>query len=147
VKARHHTRSPSETPVRLPIASTQPVIASTQPVIASTQPVIASTQPVTRRQLLRMAPAAAVVAPLVGVWVAACSKSEPEVDCSDLSALTPAELAMRSRIGYQSRAPKGLECDKCVHWIAGTTPTCGKCRVMPGPVDSLGYCRLFAHKG
>ena len=101
---------------------------------------------VTRRQLLRLAPTAAVFVPVVGALASGCSKSEPEVDCTDLSALQPAEIQMRSSIGYQSHGPKDLTCDKCVHWVPGATPECGKCRVMPGPVEAAGYCRLYAPK-
>jgi hypothetical protein len=102
---------------------------------------------VTRRALLKLAPTAAVFVPVVGALFAACSKTEAGADCLDLSALAPQELQMRSNIGYQAHGPKDLTCDKCVHWIAGNTPSCGKCRVMPGPVEAGGYCRLYAPKG
>jgi hypothetical protein len=51
-------------------------------------------------------------------------------------------------VGYQARGPKPeLQCDQCVQWQAGPVATCAKCRVMPGPVDSVGYCRLFLKRG
>jgi hypothetical protein len=75
--------------------------------------------------------------------LAACAQSQPAVDCTDLSALSPDELQLRSQVAYQARGPNGLSCNKCFHWLAEATPNCGKCRVMPGPVDPMGYCKLF----
>ncbi|HEX2734736.1 MAG TPA: hypothetical protein VHM70_24190 [Polyangiaceae bacterium] len=101
-----------------------------------------STAPtISRRVTLLLAPAS-----LVGL-VFGC-KSEPKVDCTDVSAVSAPDLARRSALGYQVQAPKPeMACTLCVHYVAGATPDCGTCRVLPGPVSPAGYCKLFAAKG
>lgn len=88
-----------------------------------------------------------LLAPSLALGALGCSKPKA-IDCEDVSQLSASELALREQLQYRSRPPKPeLTCDRCIHYVEGEDPTCGACRVMPGPTAAQGYCKVFAPRG
>jgi hypothetical protein len=66
--------------------------------------------------------------------------------CQDLSGLSAEELRARETLEYQERSGEpGRTCAACLQFVepAGAD-TCGRCRLLGGPVHPLGSCRAFA---
>jgi len=62
----------------------------------------------------------------------------------DGATLSAEELEQRAKIGYTERAPKAdLTCVRCAQYVPAQAGDCGTCRVMPGPTNPQGYCKLF----
>lgn len=101
--------------------------------------------PIARREALRhLAVLSASVA--VPGLLAACSRKP---SCTDVSGLTPEELVMRNQTaGYVEKAPDPTKkCDVCVQWVPGPSENaCGGCKVVKGPINPEGWCKLFVAK-
>lgn len=49
---------------------------------------------------------------------------------------------------YQSQPHSGQECDGCVHFIAGKTPSAaGACTLVEGGISPKAWCVFFTAKG
>lgn len=100
----------------------------------------------TRRVWLRrVVPVALGVGGVVGV--AACSRREA-LKCDDVTGLPEEVTSLRQKLGYQEKAEKPeLACRNCAQWVEPSSPGCGTCRIMGGPIHPDGGCRVFAPKG
>lgn len=98
-----------------------------------------------RRDLLRGAAGLVVLA-----TAAACKKDSKPFTCTDVSALAPADTAIRTALGYvEPSTEAGKECAGCVQFVAAPADpqaTCGTCKLMKGPIHPKGYCKGFAPK-
>ena len=92
-----------------------------------------------RRDLLRSAAGLLVLS-----TAAACKgKASPSL-CTDLSALQPADTAVRTALGYvEPSTEPGKDCAGCVQFTAAPSDAgaCGSCKLMKGPIHPKGYCR------
>jgi hypothetical protein len=78
--------------------------------------------------------------------VAACTnRAMAALTCTDTSDLQTAQVKMRMRLEYDDVSPAaGLSCVKCANFIAPSAAgTCGMCKVLSGPINPGGHCRLF----
>ncbi len=58
-----------------------------------------------------------------------------------------AAKALQSVAMYQPEPHGQQECDRCVHFIPGKTPTApGTCQVVAGSISPHGWCVLFGPK-
>ncbi len=99
----------------------------------------------TRREALRHLVVLSASVAVPG-FLAGCSKKPT---CTDVSGLSPDELKMRNETAaYVDSAPDpSKRCDVCVQWVPGASPTaCGGCKVVKGPINPQGWCKLFAPK-
>ena len=69
----------------------------------------------------------------------------------NLSCLATGVLSTRDRIrrkafAYVASSPDGASesCANCKFYRSGSLDTCGTCSMVPGPIHSAGYCRLWA---
>jgi hypothetical protein len=90
------------------------------------------------------------VAAIVGVaGEAACSK-EKRLSCLDTSSLAPADAQFRTSpaVAYLDIAADAVKtCDQCQQFVQPPAPrTCGTCKVVKGPVNPRGGCKLFVAK-
>jgi hypothetical protein len=92
------------------------------------------------RRLAVFSAAAAVPAFLVGC------KSKP--NCNDITGLSPADAeARRTTAQYVEQAPDpAKKCEGCVQFQPGPANACGSCKVVKGPIDPNGYCKLWTKK-
>lgn len=97
-----------------------------------------------RRETIRLL----VVAPLVGVGLAACGKKSEPDSCTDVSALSDGEKTARSTLQYVDKSPEAdKRCELCNFYQASTDPAaCGGCQLVKGPIHPKGYCTAFAVK-
>jgi len=90
------------------------------------------------RHLVVMTASVAVPGLLLG-----CSKKQ---SCSDVTGLTPDEVQFRNNVAaYVEVAPDPTKkCDGCAQWTAAPAPgACGGCKVVKGPINAAGGCKLF----
>jgi len=99
-----------------------------------------------RRDMLQRTAALGVLAVAGGT---ACSK-EKRLVCTDTSGLEAADLALRTAptVAYMdTAADPSKTCDKCQQFIAAPAPNaCGTCKVVKGPINPRGGCKLFVAK-
>ncbi len=75
---------------------------------------------------------------------AACKK---ELACTDTSGLGPADVQLRTSLGYVDRSPQPEKlCLNCLHYKAAAENQCGGCAILKGPVHPKGYCNSWAAK-
>jgi len=107
---------------------------------------LASSDPafVSRRRLLGGAATAALT--LVGVGVAGCKKA-PLV-CDGLPGIAPADLQLRTTLEYKdtSLALDRLCVDCTLFVVAQAEDTCGTCKVVRGPINPKGTCKVFLRR-
>jgi hypothetical protein len=100
-----------------------------------------------RRDLLEQS---AVFGVVVVLGVAACGKERRALSCTDTTGLTPEELTVRTSpaVAYADIAvDPGKPCNRCQHFLpAPTANTCGACKVVKGPINPIGGCKLFVVK-
>jgi len=62
--------------------------------------------------------------------------------CTDLAALSAAEIATRNDYSYLDRSADGTElCRTCTYWRPSPRGDfCGACTLMKGPIHPLGTC-------
>jgi hypothetical protein len=81
---------------------------------------------------------------------AACKKESKPFTCTEVSALSPADTAVRTALGYVEPSPEpGKDCAGCVQFTASPSDAagaCGGCKLMKGPIHPKGYCKGFAAK-
>lgn len=101
-------------------------------------------RPITRRvALVRVA--ALPFATVVGLELVACSKGP---QCSDTSSLSPDDARLRTEIAaYVEQSPDPAKhCSGCVQFTSGGEKSCGTCKVVKGPINPGGSCKLFVAK-
>ena len=99
---------------------------------------------ITRRTaLLRVA--ALPFAAVISAELVACSK-QPQ--CTDVSGLSPDDARLRTEIAaYVEQSPDPAKlCAGCMHFTSAGDKACGSCKVVKGPINPGGTCKLFAAK-
>jgi hypothetical protein len=64
----------------------------------------------------------------------------------DVTGLSPEDVRVRNETAvYTELAPDpSKKCSGCAQWIPAATPTsCGGCKVVKGPINPDGWCKLF----
>ncbi len=100
---------------------------------------------VSRRGLLERGGALGVLA-LLGA--AACGKKPAAANCTDTTGVAPADVQVRTTVAYTDVSLEaGKMCQGCQQFIPppGGAP-CGTCKVVKGPINPKGYCKLFVAK-
>ena len=119
------------------------------------------TTELTRRAFLEKAAAAGALT-LGASLIAACKPNEgadkggdakpadkpadkPAAGCTDVSALTDAEMANRNALKYVDKSPDPAKnCSGCALYTPGSP--CGGCTVIKGPIAPDATCTAFAPK-
>jgi hypothetical protein len=101
---------------------------------------------VSRRGLLGRAATAALAVAGVGAAVAGCKKA-PLV-CDGLPGIAPADVQLRATLDYKDLSPAlDRQCVDCTLYVAPTKEdACGGCKVVRGPINPKGTCRVFLRK-
>jgi len=97
---------------------------------------------IARREILRhlvVFPVGAAVA----AGLAACSK-KPQ--CDSVGSLSHDDLTLRKdTAAYAEKSPDAAKtCAKCVQFVPASANACGTCKVIKGPINPEGTCKLFA---
>jgi hypothetical protein len=100
---------------------------------------------VTRREMLRhvVVLSGSLVAPAL---LLACSRKP---SCLDVTGLSPEDVRARTdTAGYTDVATDpAKKCNVCAHWVPAPSATaCGGCKVVKGPINPEGGCKLFVPK-
>lgn len=97
----------------------------------------------TRRQALLAS--AGAFSLLVGT--SGCKKAQP-LSCTNLQGLTPEEVQARTTLGYVDQTTDPTkQCSTCTQWVEPAGEGCGSCKVLKGPMNPNGFCKLYAKKG
>jgi hypothetical protein len=101
-------------------------------------------RPIARREALRHLAVFSAAAVVPGFLVG-CSKKP---SCEDVSGLAPGDVAMRQQTAvYVEAAPDpAKKCSLCVQYVPAGPNACGGCKVVKGPINPEGSCKLFAPK-
>ena len=100
----------------------------------------------TRRDLLVRGSSLGAMALLAGS-AAACSKSKAPLACTDTSALSAADLSVRTSLQYVDISTEpGKMCSNCQQFLPAAADQCGACKVVKGPINPGGYCKSFTAK-
>lgn len=102
---------------------------------------------ISRRDLLQKSAAVAGAFAVLG-GTAACSKNAPALMCTDTSGLAPADVTVRTTLGYTDVSVEpGKMCEKCQQFLPpAAANTCGNCKILKGPINPKGYCKSFVAK-
>jgi len=92
------------------------------------------------RQLVVLSAAAAVPA-----FASACSKKQ---SCTDVTGLAPEDVRVRNdTAAYVDLAPDASKkCALCAQYVPAAPDACGGCKVVKGPINPDGSCKLFVPK-
>jgi hypothetical protein len=97
-----------------------------------------------RREILGQSAALGALAVL---GTPGCSKPAPQLSCSDVSGLTPADVQIRTALAYvEVSMENGKSCSTCLQFLPAGPAVCGACKVVKGPINPRGYCKSFAPK-
>ena len=85
---------------------------------------------------------------LVALGTAGCGKGKRALSCTDTSALTPADVQLRTTLAYVDvSTDPNKTCTQCQQFIASPSPdACGTCKVVKGPINPKGNCKSFVVK-
>ena len=97
-----------------------------------------------RRSALRQV----IALPLVVSVPAALLGCSRDPKCDDTSGLSPEEKKARvDAAGYVDLSTDVMKrCDRCTHFVPGGENQCGTCKVVAGPINPKGTCKLFVVK-
>lgn len=79
----------------------------------------------------------------------ACSKPKAALSCMDTSGMAAPDLALRNSaaVTYLDLAAESAKtCSKCAQFLPAAPDACGTCKVIKGPINPNGGCKLFAPK-
>jgi hypothetical protein len=98
-----------------------------------------------RREALRHLAIFSAAAVVPGFLTSACSK---KLSCEDVSGLSPAELAMRRDTAAYAEASTdpAKKCSGCAQYEPKGADACGGCKVVKGPINPEGTCKLWVAK-
>lgn len=102
---------------------------------------------VPRREALRRLAVLSASIALPGVLFQTSCSNKPS--CSDVTGLTPEEVQARNVTNqYTETAPDpAKKCSGCAQWTgAPNAKSCGGCKVVKGPINPDGWCKLFVAK-
>jgi hypothetical protein len=85
---------------------------------------------------------------LVVVGTAACGKTRAPQACLDVAALAPDDAHVRTVLAYTEPAPDpDKSCGSCQQFVAAADAgKCGACKVLKGPINPDGTCKVFTPK-
>lgn len=97
-----------------------------------------------RREALRHLAIFSAAAVVPGFLVA-CSKKP---SCEDVTGLAPADLAVRQQTAAYTEvaADAAKKCSLCAQYQPAGPNACGTCKVVKGPINPEGGCKLFVPK-
>jgi hypothetical protein len=98
-----------------------------------------------RRAMLRRL-AVLSVAVVTPPWLSGCSRKP---SCADVTGLSPDDVRARNDTAAytETSADPVKKCSGCAQWIGAPTPTsCGGCKIVKGPINPEGSCKLFTPK-
>jgi hypothetical protein len=86
-----------------------------------------------------------LLALVVAPSLAACNR---ELECTDISQLSAADVELRKRaLGYMDQSPEPERtCSGCQQFKPKGEKACGGCVVVRGPINPKGRCRKWAAK-
>ncbi len=92
------------------------------------------------RRLVVLSAAAATPA-----WLVGCSKKP---NCTDVTGLSPDDVTMRNTTAaYVDQAPDpAKKCSGCIQYTPAAPNACGGCKVVKGPINPDGWCKLYVAK-
>jgi hypothetical protein len=95
-----------------------------------------------RRDVLRKT---AALGAFAAFGTAACSKQPAPLACTDTSALSPADLAVRTSLAYVDTSVQvGKTCSNCQQFVpTAAANACGTCKVVKGPINPNGNCKAY----
>jgi hypothetical protein len=97
-----------------------------------------------RRDLLQQT---AAMGALAAFGATACKEKTPPLACTDTSALSPADLQIRTVLAYVDTSMEpGKTCSGCQQFLPAATNACGACKVVKGPINPGGNCKSFVAK-
>lgn len=99
-----------------------------------------------RRTMLRhlVVLSASVATP---AWLLGCKGSKPS--CTDVTGLSPDDVNVRNvTAAYVDQTPDATKkCSGCVQYLpAAAANACGGCKVVKGPINPEGWCKLYVPK-
>jgi hypothetical protein len=101
-------------------------------------------QKISRREVLSNVAALGAVA---AFGATACSKSPAALNCTDVTGLSPADVTVRTSLGYSDVSMEaGKSCTGCQQFVPAAPNACGTCKVVKGPINPKGYCKSFVAK-
>jgi len=85
------------------------------------------------------------LAAVVGAELSGCARGPK---CDDTSGLSADDARTRTEIAaYVEQAPDPTKrCALCIQFVPGGKDACGSCKVVKGPINPNGYCKLFQPK-
>jgi hypothetical protein len=97
--------------------------------------------PIHRREALRHLAVLSAAAVVPGL-LAGCSKKP---SCEDVTGLSPADVAVRRDTAayVETAADPAKRCALCAQYLAAAANACGSCKVVKGPINPEGGCKLF----
>src|SRR5690349_3888793 len=100
--------------------------------------------PISRRSFLARGLMLGAAAGALPVLASACGGSS-NLQCTDVSSLTPAELATRQSLEYTDHSPQAdKRCSICRFFTAAQSQDqCGTCQLVKGPIHPDGMCKSF----
>lgn len=77
--------------------------------------------------------------------LAACARGP---SCNDTGGLSADDLKIRTEAAvYVEKAPDPAKhCSACLQFLPGAKDACGGCKVVKGPINPAGSCKLFQPK-
>ncbi len=115
-----------------------------------------------RRDFLQRAAVLGVAAAGAGAFLAACDKKAAPggapapgapkaaggLSCQDVSGLTEPQKATRTNNAYVEKSSvAGQDCANCaLYTLPKEEGGCGGCAVVAGPINPLGWCKLWVAK-
>jgi len=97
-----------------------------------------------RREALRHLAVLSLSA-VVPAGLVACSK---KTSCTDVTGLSSDEINQRNNVAaYVDITPDASKkCSLCVQYVPAAPNACGECKVVKGPINPDGTCKLFVAK-
>lgn len=98
----------------------------------------------TRRVALRRMAVLPLVAALPA-GLAACNRGPK---CDDTTGLSPEDLKTRTEVAaYEEKSPDITRyCSTCVQFNPAGSNACGTCKLVKGPINPEGTCKLYVAK-
>ncbi len=97
-----------------------------------------------RRDLLHQT---AAMGALAAIGATGCKEKTPPLACTDTSALSPADLQVRTLLAYVDASMEpGKTCSVCQQFLPAAPNACGACKVVKGPINPGGNCKSFVAK-
>jgi hypothetical protein len=78
----------------------------------------------------------------------AAAPAAKAIDCNDTSMLTETDKTLRTTLQYVTQSPDPAKlCSNCQFYTAVTSsPKCGGCTILKGPIAADGWCSSWAAK-